>query len=103
MGRTKSERVAAEAFDAYRDGDLRGCIRTLVAYADRHVNNRTTAEVFRRAIDRELADVSGEVSQPEADAPRCVHCGSTCTFERSDGDVACNDCPGIMPQDGGDR
>lgn len=103
MGRTRSKAVAAEAFEAYRDGDLRGCIRTLMAFSDTHVRNRTTAEVFRRAIDRELADVSGAVCRPEADAPRCGHCGSTCTFYRSDGDVACNDCPGIMPQDRGDR
>ncbi|WP_207587195.1 hypothetical protein [Halomontanus rarus] len=26
---------------------------------------------------------------------RCVHCGGTDTFIRSDGDLACDDCPGI--------
>lgn len=28
----------------------------------------------------------------------CVHCGSPLTFRRSDGDVGCKDCTGIMPE-----
>jgi len=97
---TKSETVAAEAIDAYRDGNLRDCIHKLIDFADRGVNNRHTEELFKRAIDRELATVDGTVCRPDDDAPRCSHCGSTSTWYRSDGDVACNNCPGITPQDG---
>lgn len=102
MPRTESARVAAEAFGAYRGGDLRRCIRLLVEFADTHVRNRTTADAFERAIDRELARSldAPTVAVPDAEAPRCVHCGSTSTYVRlSDGDVACNNCPGIMPRE----
>lgn len=101
MAGTKSERVAAEAVAALRDGDVRACIHRLVDYADRGVNNARTAHIFRTAIDTELAAVLGGVSAPDPDAPRCVHCGGASTyFRESDGNVGCNDCPGIMPRGG---
>lgn len=94
---TKSERVASEAFDSLRDGDLRECIHTLVEYADRGVRNERTARIFRCAIDSELAGIQAEVSAPDEDAPRCSHCGSFSTYFRvSDSEIGCNDCPGIM-------
>lgn len=39
----------------------------------------------------------------DEEAPDCIHCGSTRTFIRSDGDIDCNTCGGIMPRnnDGG--
>lgn len=93
----KSERVAAKAFEAYRDGDLRRCVHELVDYADRGVRNKRTAAIFKTAIDTELARFTA-VSRPDEDAPRCVHCGSYSTYFRgSDGDVGCNNCAGIMP------
>lgn len=97
MSRTRSEALAAEAFEAYRDGNLRECIHTLVTYADQNVRNKRTAETFKRTIDAELAKIIGEVTRPEADAPVCGHCGSPCTYYRTDGDVGCNNCFGIMP------
>lgn len=103
---TASERVGAEVFAVSGDDDIRRCIRLLGEFADTHVRNRTTAEACERAIDRELAR-SGDaptVAVPDEDAPRCVHCGSTSTYFRlSDGDVACNNCSGIRPRDGGGR
>lgn len=102
MGATKSAAAAATAFEEYDDGNLRECIRQLVDYADTHVQNHRTERVFKLAIDRELAKRGiGHVSRPDPDAPRCGHCGSHSTWWRSDGDVACNNCPGIMPQDQG--
>jgi len=59
MTARKSERVAADAVAAYRDGDLRACIHMLVDYADRGVNNARTARIFKQAIDTELAAVRG--------------------------------------------
>lgn len=98
MPGTKSEKTAADAFDAYRDGDLRTCIFTLVEYADRHVRNRRTAFLFKQAIDAELAAIIADVSKPDKEAPPCSHCGSPSTYIRcSDGDIGCNNCPGIMP------
>lgn len=93
---TKSERVAAEAFRAFREGDLRRCIHDLVDYADLKVKNARTANVFKCAIDTELAELLADVSAPDERAPRCAHCGSYSTYVRADGDVGCNDCPGIM-------
>lgn len=52
-------------------------------------------------IKRELVD--GEThawpvpGDEDDDAPDCGHCGSERTFWMSSGDVACNDCVGIMP------
>jgi hypothetical protein len=34
----------------------------------------------------------------EDDVRDCVHCGSPFTFRRSDGDIGCYDCRGIMPR-----
>lgn len=101
MAGTKSERVAAEAFEEYRDGNVREAIHRLVDYADRGVNNQRTEAIFKDAIDNELAKAGiGQVNAPDADAPRCAHCGSTSTyFRESDGDVGCNNCRGIMPRD----
>lgn len=101
MGRSKSEAVAAEAIEAYREGNVREAIHTLVDWADKHVRNEYTAQLFKGAIDRELAEVRADVSKPDPDAPRCGHCGSSSTYYRTDGDVGCNNCPGIMPQEGG--
>lgn len=93
----KSERLAREAVKAYREGDLRTCLHILVDYADRRVRNKRTAVIFKNAIDEELSDFLAEVSSPDVEAPRCVHCGSYSTYIRgSDGDVGCNNCPGIM-------
>lgn len=103
---TASERVAAEVFAASEDGDIRRCIRLLVEFADTHVRNRTTADAFERAIDRELArsGAAPTVAVPDDEAPQCVHSDSTSTYLRlSDGHGGCNNCPGIMPRDGGDR
>jgi hypothetical protein len=95
-----SEEVAADAFEAYRDGDLLRCIHMLVDYADRGVRNERTAYIFTLAIDAELARFRGDVSVPDEDAPFCAHCRSPSTYVRvSDGDVGCNDCSGIMPHD----
>ena len=103
MTARKSERVAADAVAAYRDGDLRRCIHMLVDYADRGVRNARTARIFKQVIDTELAAVRADVSAPDAAAPQYTHCGSPSTYVRlSDGDVGCNDCPGIMPRDGGE-
>lgn len=100
MSQTISEATAAKAFKKYRQGNIRECIQMLVDYADRHVNNAHTAEIFKNAIDAELAPIDPAVSRPDDDAPTCTHCGSTSTYFRlTEGDVACNDCPGIMPHD----
>lgn len=94
----KSERVAAAAVAALRDGNLRACLHMLVDYADRGVQNMRTARIFKSAIDAELAALVGDVSAPDPKAPRCSHCGSPCTYVRADGDIGCNACPGIMPR-----
>jgi len=52
-------------------------------------------------VNMGLRDVIRQVKECiNTDMPDCVHCGSPFTFRRaSDGDVACKDCPGIMPDD----
>ena len=97
---TKSEQTAAKAAKQFKEGNVREAIHTLVDFADTSVQNQHTAHLFKHAIDTEFATILGDVSAPDEDAPRCGHCGSHSTYFRlTDGDVACNNCPGIMPVD----
>lgn len=97
---TVSEQTAARAAEQFKEGNVREAIHTLVDFADTGVRNQHTADLFKNAIDTEFAAVLGDVSAPDEEAPRCGHCGGHSTFFRlTDGDVACNDCPGIMPVD----
>ena len=59
--------------------------------------SRVEASVDAAVLRDEETAVS--VREYRVDVPRCGHCGSVRTFERSDGDVACDDCPGIMPRE----
>lgn len=97
MAETKSERIVREAFKDYRKGNFRDFLHQLIDFADKGIRNMTTEEAFKTALDAELAEFDPHVSRPDEDAPQCCHCGSTSTWWRSDGDVACNNCPGIMP------
>lgn len=96
---TKSENTAAYAAELYQEGKVREAIQKLVDFADTGIQNQHTAVLFKNAIDKEFAGLVDDVNKPDDDAPKCTHCGSTSTWWRSDGDVACNDCPGIMPQE----
>lgn len=46
-----------------------------------------------------LADLRRDLQEVLTDdVEDCVHCGSPFTFRRSDGDIGCQDCHGIMPR-----
>lgn len=51
------------------------------------------------AVVHGLADLTQLIRECVDDGLRdCVHCGSPFTFRRSDGDIGCYDCRGIMPE-----
>lgn len=46
-----------------------------------------------------LAHLIRDIEECREDIVRdCTHCGSPFTYRRNDGDIACKDCPGIMPR-----
>ena len=70
--------------EKYRRKDGQYMVRDLI-------NENSTIEVVQLSETDETVHV-------DDDAPDCGHCGSTLTYYRlSDGDVGCNECPGIMP------
>lgn len=71
------------------------------------VEDMTISERLKRlrdiADDPEVAhgisNIRREINECiEGDMRDCAHCGSPFTYRRSDGDIACYDCPGIMPE-----
>lgn len=72
----------------------------------KHPDERTILERLEWLADNAMSDevniglrdIIREIQEClNADLRNCGHCGSPFTFERSDGDIACYDCPGIMP------
>lgn len=77
-----------------------------MAESPKHPDERTIVERLEWLADNAMADevnmglrdIIHDIEGCIEDGLRdCGHCGSPFTFRRSDGDIECYDCPGIMP------
>jgi len=72
---------------------------TVVERLERVLDNTDVHNDYADGVRHDVSEALKAITEAiEDDVRDCVHCGSPFTYHRSDGDIGCHDCPGIMPQ-----